>query len=51
MLQLADGVAYWCNRAMRAKAAGKPEPSEWNRLAAHLDTLESGKQVGFKVWP
>jgi hypothetical protein len=51
MLQLADGVAYWCNRAMRAEAAGKPEPPEWTRLAAHLDRLDDGKCVGFKVWP
>jgi hypothetical protein len=51
MLQLADGVAYWCNRAVRASAAGKPEPAEWTRLSVHLDTLDNGKRVGFKVWP
>jgi len=51
MLQLADGVAYWCNRAIRASAAGKPVPAEWARLPCHLDTLEDGKRVGFKVWP
>jgi hypothetical protein len=51
MLQLADGVAYWCNRAVRASAAGKPEPAEWSRLSAHLDVLTNGKRVGFKFWP
>jgi hypothetical protein len=51
MLQLADGVAYWCNRAVRAARAGKPEPPEWTRLSAHLDRLEDGKVVGFKLWP
>jgi hypothetical protein len=51
MLQLADGVAYWCNRAVRAAAAGTAEPPEWTRLACHLDALDSGKKVGFKIWP
>jgi hypothetical protein len=51
MLQLADGVAYWCHRALRARAAGKHDPPEWTRLEAHLDTHDNGKVVGFKVWP
>ncbi|HEY4025236.1 MAG TPA: DUF3800 domain-containing protein [Candidatus Dormibacteraeota bacterium] len=51
MLQLADGVAYWCNRAMRAAAARKEEPPEWTRLSRHLDALDNGKRVGFKLWP
>jgi Protein of unknown function (DUF3800) len=51
MLQLADGVAYWCNKAVRAAAVGGPEPPEWTRLAAHLDKLGNGKVVGFKIWP
>jgi len=51
MLQLADGVAYWASRAMKASAAGKPEPPQWVRLKAHLDTHANGKVVGFKVWP
>jgi hypothetical protein len=51
MLQMADVVAWWANRAMRLAAKGSPEPAVWTRLTAHVDTHANGKVVGYKVWP
>lgn len=51
MLQLADVVAYWANRAAKARAAKKAIPDEWKRIQVHIDTTDQGKMVGYKVWP
>ena len=51
MLQMADVVAWWANRAMRDSAKGAPEPETWTRLKAKIDMHANGKMVGYKVWP
>lgn len=50
MIQLVDGATYWCNRAMKAAANGRPEPPEWTSLKTALDRTR-GDTVGFKVFP
>jgi hypothetical protein len=51
MLQLADIVAYWANRAAKSSASLSVVPAQWTRIQRHLDTLNNGKQVGYKLWP
>jgi len=51
MLQMADVVAWWANRALRLAARGDVEPPTWTRLKAMIDMHANGKMVGYKVWP
>jgi hypothetical protein len=50
MLQIADLVAYWCNRLMRSMDKGELPPPQWQRLWAHIDRTRS-RDVGFKRFP
>lgn len=51
MIQVIDVAAFWCNRWLKARAAGRPTPPEWTRLEPHLRRLPSNRLVGLKVFP
>jgi hypothetical protein len=52
MIQIIDVATFWCNRALKDKRAGKPEPVPWTRLKAHLDEIGvPPRRVGLKIFP
>ncbi len=54
MLQIVDVAAYYCNRWLRARSAGKNDPPAWTRVAARLDTVTPWTErypAGLKFFP
>lgn len=51
MIQIIDVCTWLCAKMLRAKKAGEPIPTQWNRVEPHLDGHPYPNGYGLKVFP